>query len=48
MVGLLTVQIIVVFFFGVEPRKRRLEELDAANLESILPGTTALEGVVKK
>jgi putative MFS transporter len=31
MVGLLIVQIVVVFFFGVEPRKRRLEELDAVN-----------------
>ena len=29
MVGLLMVQIFVVFLFGVEPRKRRLEELDA-------------------
>src|ERR1700686_2527467 len=36
MVGLLVVQIIVVFFFGVEPSKRRLEELDAANLPLIL------------
>jgi putative MFS transporter len=48
MAGLLIVQIVVVFFFGVEPGKRRLEELDAVNPQSILPGTTTLEGVSKK
>jgi putative MFS transporter len=48
MVGLLTVQIGVVFFFGVEPRKRRLEELDATDSPSLLPGTTALESFAKK
>src|ERR1700676_3969474 len=48
MVGLLVVQIIVVFFLGVEPRKRRLEELDAADPQSLLRGTTALESVAKE
>jgi putative MFS transporter len=48
MVGLLVVQIVVVFFFGVEPRKRRLEELDAVDRQSFLPGTAALESVAKK
>jgi putative MFS transporter len=48
MVGLLVVQIVVVFFFGVEPRKRRLEELDAADPQSFLPGTAALETVAKR
>lgn len=48
MIGLLIVQIVVVFFFGVEPRKRRLEDLDAVNPQSILPGATALESVSKK
>jgi MFS transporter, putative metabolite:H+ symporter len=48
MVGLLVVQIIVVFFLGVEPRKRRLEELDAADPQSLLRRTTALESVAKE
>ena len=48
MVGLLVVQIIVVFFFGVEPSKRRLEELDAANLPLILREPTNLESAAKK
>jgi MFS transporter, putative metabolite:H+ symporter len=48
MVGLLVVQIIVVFFFGVEPCKRRLEELVMANPQSALPESKALEGVAKK
>ncbi|MBZ5700973.1 MAG: MFS transporter [Acidobacteriia bacterium] len=29
MIGFLIVQIVVVFLFGIEPRKRRLEEMDA-------------------
>jgi putative MFS transporter len=48
MVGLLSVQIVVVYFFGVEPRKRRLEELDAANPQRLSPGTTALDSLAKK
>lgn len=48
MVGLLIVQIVVVFFLGAEPRKRRLEELHAANQGSISPGTTASEGIAKR
>jgi len=48
MVGLLIVQIVVVFFFGVEPRKRRLEELDAVDPQLIFPETGALDGIAKK
>jgi putative MFS transporter len=48
MVGLLIVQIVVVFFFGVEPRKRRLEELDAVNPHLIFPQTSSLGGIAKK
>jgi putative MFS transporter len=48
MVGLLVVQIVVVFFFGVEPRKRRLEEMGAANPQSELPEPIALESAAKK
>jgi putative MFS transporter len=48
MVGLLIVQIVVVFFFGVEPRKRRLEELDAIHPQLIFTETRALEGIAKK
>ncbi len=45
MIGLLIVQIIVVFFFGIESRKRRLEELkpDAAGLSSATPVGFAAE-----
>jgi hypothetical protein len=42
------VQIVVVFFFGVEPRKRRLEELDAANPQSELPERIVLRGAAKQ
>ena len=30
MIGLLIVQIVVVYFWGVEPRNRRLEDVSAA------------------
>ena len=36
-IGLLVVQIVVVALFGVEPKKRRLEELDSATPLSSLP-----------
>ena len=48
MVGLLVVQIIVVFFFGVEPRKRRLEELDGVNPTTMMPEAAFFEGAAKK
>jgi len=48
MVGLLMVQIFVVFLFGVEPRKRRLEELDAPSPQPLLADTTALDSMAKK
>ncbi len=37
MIGLLIVQILVVFFFGVEPKNRRLEEMDSEPAVSPLP-----------
>ncbi len=37
MIGLLVVQIIVVLLFGVEPRKRRLEEMESAPSDSPFP-----------
>jgi len=37
MIGLLIVQIVVVLIFGVEPKKRRLEEIDTAGLLSSQP-----------
>jgi putative MFS transporter len=37
MIGLLIVQIVVVFLFGVEPQKRRLEELDSDAPVSLHP-----------
>jgi MFS transporter, putative metabolite:H+ symporter len=37
MIGLLIVQIVVVLIFGVEPKKRRLEEIDAEGLVSLQP-----------
>jgi MFS transporter, putative metabolite:H+ symporter len=37
MIGLLIVQILVVFFFGVEPKNRRLEEMDSESTVSPLP-----------
>jgi hypothetical protein len=37
MIGLLIVQIVVVLIFGVEPKKRRLEEIDAEGLVSSQP-----------
>jgi len=37
MIGLLIVQILVVFFFGVEPKNRRLEEMDSESSVSPLP-----------
>jgi MFS transporter, putative metabolite:H+ symporter len=37
MIGLLIVQIVVVLIFGVEPKKRRLEEIDAEGLVSPQP-----------
>jgi putative MFS transporter len=36
-IGLLVVQIVVVALFGVEPKKRRLEELDSESPLSSLP-----------
>jgi putative MFS transporter len=39
MIGLLTVQIVVVLIFGVEPKKRRLEEIDSEGLVSPQPAT---------
>ena len=36
-IGLLVVQIVVVVLFGVEPKKRRLEELDSESPLSSLP-----------
>lgn len=48
MIGLLVVQIVVVFFFGVEPRMRRLEELDISDPRPLLRVTTALERAAKK
>jgi hypothetical protein len=48
MVGLLVVQIVVAFFFGVEPRKRRLEELDAVHPQLIFPETRPWDGIAKK
>ena len=37
MIGLLIVQIVVVLIFGVEPKKRRLEEIDAEGIVSPQP-----------
>lgn len=37
MIGFLIVQILVVFFFGVEPKNRRLEEMDSESSVSPLP-----------
>ena len=37
MVGLLVVQILVVFFLGVEPRMRRLEEMEEESPASLVP-----------
>src|SRR5437588_10678178 len=37
MVGLLIVQILVFFFLGVEPKKRRLEEMDEASPYALAP-----------
>jgi putative MFS transporter len=37
MIGLLIVQIVVVLIFGVEPKKRRLEEIDTEGLVSPQP-----------
>ena len=48
MVGLLIVQIVVVFFLGEEPRKRRLEELDAVHPQLIFPETRPWDGIAKK
>ncbi|HKW61626.1 MAG TPA: MFS transporter [Candidatus Acidoferrum sp.] len=39
-IGLLVVQIVVVMLFGVEPRKRRLEEMDSESSLSPLPSAT--------
>jgi putative MFS transporter len=36
-IGLLVVQIIVVLIYGVEPRKRRLEEMESETSDSLLP-----------
>jgi putative MFS transporter len=36
-IGLLVVQIVVVLTYGVEPRKRRLEEMESETSESLLP-----------
>jgi putative MFS transporter len=36
-IGLLVVQIIVVFIYGVEPRNRRLEEMESDTSDSLLP-----------
>jgi MFS transporter, putative metabolite:H+ symporter len=36
-IGLLLVQIIVVSVYGVEPRKRRLEEMESETSDSLLP-----------
>jgi putative MFS transporter len=36
-VGLLVVQIIVVLIYGVEPRNRRLEEMESGTPDSFLP-----------
>lgn len=38
MIGLLVVQILVVLFFGVEPKRRRLEELDLRPSDSMTMG----------
>lgn len=43
-IGLLLVQIIVVLLFGVEPRKRRLEEMDSESLTA-RPSSQRLESV---
>jgi hypothetical protein len=48
MIGLLIVQIFVVSFFGVEPRKRRLEELDSSIPRSHFSENPALAIVAKK
>ena len=37
MVGLLIVQILVVFFLGVEPKKRRLEEMEEESAAALEP-----------
>jgi len=37
MVGLLIVQILVVFFLGVEPKKRRLEEMEEESPDALEP-----------
>jgi hypothetical protein len=37
MIGLLIVQIVVVLIFGVEPKKRRLEEIDTGATASAQP-----------
>ena len=47
-IGLLIVQIFVVSFFGVEPRKRRLEELDSSIPRSHFSENPALASVAKK
>jgi putative MFS transporter len=36
-IGLLVVQIVVVLLYGVEPRKRRLEEMESDASDSLLP-----------
>jgi putative MFS transporter len=36
-IGLLVVQIIVVLIYGVEPRNRRLEEMESGAPDSFLP-----------
>lgn len=40
MIGLLAVQIVVVYFFGVEPKKRRLEEMEEGAPGSLVPSKT--------
>ncbi len=48
MIELSLVRIFVVLLFGVEPRKRRLEELDSSGPQSLLLEDSALAGAAKK
>ena len=41
-IGLLVVQIVAVLLFGVEPRKRRLEEMDSESSASLVPSKARL------
>jgi len=42
MIGLLIVQILVVFFLGVEPKLRRLEDMEEESSASLVPSKIRL------